>query len=67
VSIQTFCDNFPLLVKGSVLFKEGEKATASPYGSKLLSEEIKDLEQEAICYFTDVPKCVTRNLWASHM
>jgi hypothetical protein len=42
-----------LLVKGSVSFKEGEEAKASPYGGNRLNEKIKDLEKEAICYFTD--------------
>jgi hypothetical protein len=55
------------LVKGSVSFKEGEEAKASPYGSKLLNRKIKDLEKKAICYFTDGSKCATRNLWASHV
>jgi ribonuclease HI len=41
------------LVKGSVSFKEGEEAKTSPYGSKVLNEKIKEIEQEAICYFTD--------------
>jgi hypothetical protein len=41
-----------LLVKGSISFKEGEEAKASPYGSNRLNEKIKDLENEAICYFT---------------
>jgi hypothetical protein len=45
-----------LLVKGSVSFKEGEEAKASPYGSKLLNRKIKDQGQEAICYFTDGSK-----------
>jgi hypothetical protein len=37
------------LVKGSVSFKEGEEAKASPYDSKLINRKIKDLEKEAIC------------------
>jgi hypothetical protein len=45
-----------LLVKGSILFKEGEEAKVSPYGSNQLNEKIKDLENEAICYFTDGSK-----------
>jgi hypothetical protein len=55
------------LVKGSASFKEGEEAKASPNGSNWLNKKIKDLEKEAICYFTVAEKCVTRNLWASHV
>jgi hypothetical protein len=44
------------LVKGSVSFNEGEEAKASPYGSNRLNENIKNLEMEVICYFTDGSK-----------
>jgi hypothetical protein len=55
-----------LLVKGSVSFKECEEAKASPYGSKLLNEKIKDLEQEVVI-LPMAQNCVTRNLWAFHV
>jgi hypothetical protein len=42
-----------LLVKGSISFKEGEKAKAFTAGSNRLNKNIEDLEKEAICYFTD--------------
>jgi hypothetical protein len=42
-----------LFIKGSILFKEGEEAKAIPDGSNRLNENIKDLEKEAVCYFTD--------------
>jgi hypothetical protein len=44
------------LVKGSISFKEGEEAKAIPIGSNRLNKNIKDLEKEAICYFTDGSK-----------
>jgi hypothetical protein len=45
-----------LLDKGSISFKEGEEAMAIPNSSNLLNENIKDLEKDAICYFTDGSK-----------
>jgi hypothetical protein len=45
-----------LLVKGSISFKGGEEAKAISNGSSQLNENIKDLEKEAVCYFTDGSK-----------
>jgi hypothetical protein len=46
-----------LLVRGSVLFKEGEETKASPYyRNQFNKKKLRDLEKEGICYFTDGSK-----------
>jgi hypothetical protein len=47
---------FSLLVKGGIFFKEDEEAKAIPDSSNQLNRSIKDLEKEAVCYFTDGSK-----------
>jgi hypothetical protein len=58
--------NQTLLVKGIILFKEGEEAKANPYSSNQLNGKIKDVEKKVVI-LPMAQKCVTGNLWASHV
>lgn len=44
------------MVKEGTFFKEREEAKAIPDGSNRFNENVKYLEKEAVCYFTDASK-----------